>query len=119
MKEKNKSVLLLVIGISTFLIATLGATYAWFNTSVEGNSNASSIYVTTANLGTVVFTDGAQISMQNIRPETSPSTTKTFYIANTDSTATEQIVYTIYLNVVTNTITPNAEGAFVYSLSGS
>src|SRR5574344_1792224 len=99
--NKGQTIFLSVIGIATLLVAIIGATFAWFNVSVQGNANASSIYVTTANLGTVVFTDGAQINYTNIRPETNPSTSKTFYIVNTDSKATENISYSIKLNVTT------------------
>ncbi len=117
--NKGQTIFLSVIGIATLLVAIIGATFAWFNVSVQGNANASSIYVTTAQLGTVVFTDGNEIVMDSIRPETSPNRTKTFYVINTDSTATESFAYSISLNVTTNTISPLADGAFVYSLSGA
>lgn len=115
---KGQSIFLSVIGIATLLVAIIGATFAWFSVTIQGNDSASSIIVTTATLGTVYFNDGAEINMDNIRPETSPQKTKTFTIVNTTSGATEEIGYTISLEVDTNTLSPVAEGFFVHSLSG-
>jgi hypothetical protein len=46
-------------------------------------------------------------------------TTKTFTISQTDPSATGKISYNIVLNVKSNTLTPNANGQFVHSLTAS
>lgn len=117
--NKGQTIFLSVIGIATLLVAIVGATFAWFSISVSGNDKASSVVVTTAKLGSVVFTDGETITMNNIRPETSPQETKTFTVANTEKTATETLEYSITLNVDINTLTEAAAGQFVHSLSGA
>ena len=115
--NKGQTIFLSVIGIATLLVAIVGATFAWFSISVSGNANASSIVVTTAKLGSVEFTDGAAITLTNIKP-TTEATTKTFTVANTDSAATETIEYKIGLVIDTNTLTAVADGAFTHELTG-
>ena len=117
--NKGQTIFLSVIGIATLLVAIIGATFAWFIITIQGNDKASSIIVTTATVGNVVFTDGNEINMTNIRPETSPQSTKTFTIVNTTSGATEKINYVIYLDVTANTLSAAADGAFVHSLTGT
>lgn len=117
--NKGQTIFLSVIGIATLLVAIIGATFAWFSITIQGNDKASSIIVTTATLGSVVYTDGDEINMTNIRPENSPQTTKTFTIVNTTSGATEKINYVIYLDVTANTLSDAADGFFVHSLSGT
>ncbi len=116
--NKGQTIFLSVIGIATLLVAIIGATFAWFSITIQGNDKASSIIVTTATLGSVVFTDGNEINMTNIKPEQSPQSTKTFTIVNTTSGATEKINYVIYLDVTANTLSDAADGYFVHSLSG-
>lgn len=117
--NKGQTIFLSVIGIATLLVAIVGATFAWFSITIQGNDQASSIIVTTATVGNVVFTDGNEINMTNIRPETSPQSTKTFTIVNTTSGATEKINYNIFLDVTANTLSAAADGAFVHSLTGT
>jgi len=127
---KGQTIFLSVIGIATLLVAIIGATFAWFSVNVSGNDEASSIFVTTAVLGSITFTDGTEIRMENIRPETSPSRTKTFTVANTgegSNDLTSPIHYKVTLDVVTNTLSAKAnksQGApivngdyFVHSLA--
>lgn len=64
--NKGQTIFLSVIGIATLLVAIIGATFAWFSVTIQGNDNASSIIVTTATVGSVVFTDGNEINMTNI-----------------------------------------------------
>lgn len=116
--NKGQTIFLSVIGIATLLVAIVGATFAWFSISVSGNDKASSVIVTTATLGSVAFTDGNEISLKNIRPETTPNASKEFTVANTNASATEDVTYKIELVVDTNTLTPAADGQFVHALSG-
>lgn len=117
--NKGQTIFLSVIGVATLLVAIIGATFAWFSATISGNDNASSVVVTTAVLGSVVFTDGDQIVLENIKPDNNAQGTKSFTIANTETTATEVIPYEIYLDVTTNTLTPAADGQFVYTLTGT
>lgn len=114
---KTQTIFLSVIGIATLLVAIIGATFAWFNVSITGGEEPSNMVITTASLGSVTFTDGAEIDASGILPGTVKS--KTFTIAQTDPSATESITYNIKLNVLSNTLTPNAKGQFVHSISST
>ncbi len=104
--NKGQTIFLSVIGIATLLVAIIGATFAWFSVTVSGNDNASSIIVTTAVLGSITFEDGDTINLSNIRPEgeTGNIATKTFTISNSTSNLSSNIIYTIWLDVTTNTL---------------
>lgn len=117
---KGQTIFLSVIGIATLLVAIIGATFAWFSVTVQGNENANNITVNTAVLGNVVFEEGTGLDLgTNVQPNANPQITKTFTVFNNNEAATETIGYEIYLDVTTNTLTPSANGAFVYSLSGT
>lgn len=117
---KGQTIFLSVIGVATLLVAIIGATFAWFSVSVQGNENAQNIVVNTAVLGNVVFEEGTGVDLgTNIQPSDDPQVTRTFTVYNNNEDATETIEYEIYLDVTTNTLTPSANGAFVYSLSGT
>ena len=107
---KGQTIFLSVIGVATLLVAIIGATFAWFNISASKEEESKNIVVTTASLSSIVF------EAKDIFPGTDK--TKTFMIAQTDATATETITYDIKLNVIANSLTPNANGAFVESLKG-
>lgn len=117
-REQSKKIFFIYAAGVLVLISTLiGITFAYFSTTIIGNDSASSINTTTANLGNITFIDGDAINIDNIYPGWSD--TKTFTVANTESGATEEISYAVFLYVETNTITPVAAGAFKYSLTGT
>ncbi len=115
--QRGQSIFLSIVGVATLLVAIVGATFAYFSITVQGNENANSIAVETATVGNVVFTDGNEISVGDIYPGWSAS--KTFTIANTQPNATGEISYMIQLDVAENTLTAVAASQFVYSISGS
>ncbi len=117
MDDKGQSIFLSIIGIATLLVAIIGATFAWFSINVSGNENPANIGISSPNLGQVNFNDGITIDMKELVPGS--STKKTFTISQTDPAATGQIKYNIILNVESNTLTPNADGQFVHSLTGT
>lgn len=102
--NKGQTIFLSVIGIATLLVAIIGATFAWFSVNVQGNDRASSIIVTTAVLGSVTFTDGSVIDLSNIRPEDTPTATKTFSVANATEDLSREIEYYVDIEVTANTL---------------
>lgn len=116
-ESKGQAIFLSVIGVSTLLVAIVGATFAWFSITVEGNDEAQNMIFTTANLGVVSFNDGAEIDASGIMPGT--KLTKTFTVGQSDPEATSDIEYVIKLNVRQNTLTPVAEEQFVHTLTSS
>lgn len=115
--QRGQSIFLSVVGVATLLVAIVGATFAYFSITVQGNEQASSIAVTTKVVGNVIFTDGDNVSITDIYPGW--SATKHFTVANTTVGADDVISYAVLLNVTTNTITDAANGAFKYSLTGT
>ena len=113
---KGQTIFLSIIGIATLLVAIIGATFAWFNVTLNDDNPDNGIVVTTASLSSITFEDGAQIDATGIFPGTTK--TKTFTISQTDPSATESVSYDIKLNVISNSLSPVANGAFVNSLSG-
>ena len=114
---KGQSIFLSIIGIATLLVAIVGATFAWFSITVSGNENPTDIVINSGTLGQVNFNDGTAIEINNLMPGT--FTTKTFTVSQTDPSATGQISYNIVLNIRSNTLTPNADGQFVHTLTSS
>lgn len=109
--NKGQTLFLSVIGVATLLVAIIGATFAWFSVNVQGNEDASSIVVTTAVLGGVVFTDGDEINLDNIRPEDDLSTneaTKTFTVSNTVADISTKLDYKVSLEITTNNLSAAA-----------
>ena len=116
-ETKSQTIFLSIIGIATLLVAIIGATFAWFSITVTGNDNPSDIIINSGTLGQVSFVDGTNIEIKNLMPGS--FTTKTFTISQTDPSATGKISYNIVLNVKSNTLTPNAMGQFVHSMTSS
>lgn len=115
--NKGQTIFLAAIGIATLAVAIIGATFAYFSITVQGNENASSITVTTAILGHVQFTDGSEIQMLDINPGykggdvATNKIAKIFTIENTSTQPlSSDVNYKIFMNVDTNTISNVANG---------
>ena len=79
MIDKDKMTLF-VTGMFLLLIMTTGLSYAYFSASISGNENAKNVVVEAGTLS-LVYTDGAEIKAQNIKPGW--STTKEVSVKNT------------------------------------
>lgn len=111
--KKGNTVLLTVIAVATLLVAVVGATFAYFTASVSNPGGNESVVVTTANLGTITYQNGTQISLDNALP--GASDTKSFTI-KLDESGTNDLKYTIKWKSVDNTF----EGTdLVYTLQGN
>lgn len=112
--QRGQSIFLSIVGVATLLVAIVGATFAYFSLTVQGNEDAEGVNVTTAVVGDIIFTDGAEIVGDKIYPGWSAE--KTFTIANTTVGATDEIEFEIILNVIENTLSSVADGQFVHEL---
>lgn len=112
--KKGNTVLLTIIAVATLLVAVVGATFAYFTATVQGNSNASSVIVKAQQLATVTYTNNDTVSLTDALPG-STSDAKTFTVA-ADEKGTSSIKYTLKWKNVSNTFNSND---LVYSLSGS
>ena len=56
---RKNTILLTVIGVSTLLVALVGATFAYFTAQLSGNPTNDNVNITTDTYGlTVVYEDG-------------------------------------------------------------
>ncbi len=88
------------------------ATFAYFTASVTGNGDASSVIVKTAQIGTITYTNGQDLKLENALPGQS-SEEKTFTIASTDSNV--PVNYSLRWTNITNEI---SNDELVYTLTG-
>ena len=100
MIDKDKMTLF-VTGMFLLLIMTTGLSYAYFSASVKGNENAKDMVVEAGTLS-LVYTDGPEIKVQNIKPGW--STTKEVSVKNT---GTLEANYNIIWQSLTNEIINN------------
>ena len=100
MIDKDKMTLF-VTGMFLLLIMTTGLSYAYFSASVKGNENAKDMVVEAGTLS-LVYTDGPEIKVQNIKPGW--STTKEVSVKNN---GTLGAYYNVIWQSLTNTISNN------------
>ena len=98
MKDKK---IYLGVGIVFLLILSISLSYAYFSTSVKGNDNAKDVIVTAGTLS-LVYTDGPEIKVENIRP--GKTITKEVSVKNTGTLDT---AYNIVWQELSNEITNN------------
>lgn len=113
--KKENTVLLTVIAVATLLVAVVGATFAYFTASVAGNDTASSVVVKTAQIGTITYTNGNEVKLDNAYPGAT-SETKTFTVA-ADTSATANVNYSLNWTNVTNGFVNKED--LVYTLTGT
>ena len=87
--------------IALLLLLTTGLSYAYFSASISGNENAKNVVVNAGTLS-LVYTDGPEIKVENIRPGW--STTKEVSVKNN---GTLDAYYNVIWQSLTNTITNN------------
>ena len=100
MIDKDKMTLF-VTGMFLLLIMTTGLSYAYFSASVKGNENAKDMVVEAGTLS-LVYTDGPEIKVQNIKPGW--STTKEALVKNN---GTLEANYNIIWQSLTNEVANN------------
>ena len=98
MKDKK---IYLGVGIVFLLIITISFSYAYFSIKVSGNDNAKDVVVNAGTLS-LVYTDGPEIKVENIRP--GKTITKEVTVKNTGTLDTN---YNIVWQSLVNEITKN------------
>ena len=101
--ERKNVIFLTVVAIATLLVAVVGATFAYFSTTVQSqitnNSNQATVKTAQLTASTIIFAQsGNKINLENAIPGDTASTS--FTIQNTGETA---IPYNIQWKDVTNT----------------
>ena len=86
--------------IALLLLLTTGLSYAYFSASISGNENAKNIVVEAGTLS-LVYTDGPEIKVENIRP--GKTITKEVTVKNTGTLDTNyNIVWQSLVNEIIN-----------------
>ena len=86
--------------IALLLLLTTGLSYAWFSASISGNENAKNVVVEAGTLS-LVYTDGPEIKVENIRP--GKTITKEVTVKNTGTLDTNyNIVWQSLVNEIIN-----------------
>ena len=97
MKDKK---IYLGAGLAFLLLMTISLSYAYFSTSVSGNDNAKDVVVNAGTLS-LVYTDGPEIKVENIRP--GKTITKEVTVKNTGTLDTNyNIIWQSLINEITN-----------------
>ena len=97
MKDKK---IYLGVGLAFLLLMTISLSYAYFSTSVKGNDNAKDVVVNAGTLS-LVYTDGPEIKVENIRP--GKTITKEVTVKNTGTLDTNyNIIWQSLINEITN-----------------
>ena len=97
MKDKK---IYLGVGLAFLLLMTISLSYAYFSINVSGNDNAKDVVVNAGTLS-LVYTDGPEIKVENIRP--GKTITKEVTVKNTGTLDTNyNIVWQSLINEITN-----------------
>lgn len=102
MENKGQTIFLSVIGIATLLVAIVGATFAWFSATVQGNENASSITVRAATIASVLFEEQNTVTAAAALPGWSD--TKNFTVTRPAGSTVNQH-YTVSLSYTNDGLT--------------
>ena len=96
---ENKKIYL-GVGIIFLLILSVSFSYAYFSINVSGNDNAKDVVVNAGTLS-LVYTDGPEIKVENIRP--GKTITKEVTVKNTGTLDTNyNIIWQSLINEITN-----------------
>ena len=93
--NRRQKIIVSVTGIFIVLLILLGLTYAYFLTRITGNSNPTSISVTTANLE-LVYGDGTTAILTSetpLMPSSTPIGTKDFTVTNNGDDSEYVVVF--------------------------
>lgn len=112
---KNHYSLLVIVSIGTLIVAILGCSAAWFNVALERNYKKNDVIVSNSVMSKVVFYEGDEININNINYSLEPLVSKSFSISNNDPNASENIKYSIYLEISNNEL---YNDLFTYSING-
>ena len=102
MMNRNKKIIVGVVGISIILLGLLGVTYAYYLTRIQGNTNTNSVSITTADLK-LEYDDGTtEILIKDTMLPDETVGTKDLTVTNKGNVVIED--YAVYLEEVTNSL---------------
>jgi len=101
--NRKQKIVVSIVGITIVLLALLGLTYAYYLTRIQGNTNTTSISITTADLK-LEYSEGedSNIDITGLMPGQDIKT-KTFTVTNSGNNRVDN--YVVAIIDVTNTLT--------------
>lgn len=119
-KEKGdgNTILLTVIGVATLLVALVGATFAYFSTQVNNESNQSMSISTAAPVGLQYL--GQKFELTNIIPGTTSTEDQGRFTVTNPSTSTVDQQYDLELVIDENTLNnTDGDGQLLLSITNT
>ena len=118
-ENKGQTIFLSVIGIATLLVAIIGATFAYFSTTMTGDQSNTRASVTTAKVAQVVFSGwNAEITASNALPGKVVVNNQSFTVAATGDMSGATIPYTCTLTRTAAATFPSFEYKFADTSNG-
>ncbi len=105
-QSEGKILFYIILGVAIVLIATVGATYAYFTANLTGTESSTTIIVTGGTM-TIAYSGGANITATNISPKAAAIGTKNFTVTGNNTTDLT-MSYKLTLEVTTNTFQTNS-----------
>ena len=113
--NRKRVLIISITGITVIFLALLGLTYGYFLTKIQGNTNTTSVTLTTTDLQ-LIYSDGTtQILMKdNLMPGTVVAT-KDFSVTNSSESNINE--YQVYLENIINTFTEDGRDDVILKIS--
>ena len=108
---KKKTVLLVALFSLSLLASMVGATFAYFSVTIQGNNTSSSVIIKSSALG-INYNSGGEIFAEGVKPQWSDS--KTLTVTNTGDSV---VIYTLAWDDVYNDFAVKSE--LQYNIVGS
>lgn len=113
-RERNNTVLLIIIAVATLLVAMVGATFAYFTATITKSGDTNSVKVQTATIG-ISYNHGTEVNVTGLMPGGTIAD-KTVTVTNTSG---YPAVYSLrWVAGVTNTFTRQNELTYSVTCTG-
>ena len=113
--NKSNTIFLTVIALLTLVASLIGASFAYFTAKVKGDENNRKIIIKTANIGTINYVNGNELTLEGAYPG-AKSNTVTFTIS-ADKNATVETKYSVEWVDVSNNFSDPKQ--LIYTLTGT
>ena len=108
--EKKNTMLLTVIAVATLLVAVVGATFAYFSLTIEGNATTTNATVTTGGVATLTYKEGTKSATLTVTASdmAKPDSERKYY-ATINPSSTDSETGGIWIGDGTTVVTTHEE----------
>lgn len=115
-EDRNKKrLLILVLGITTVVVALIGASFAWFTSTINNIKGNESIFISAAVLEGVTFQASDNLALMNALPGDSIDTTFTITNPNNSAKVRYSLKFVADVNEFTN---EDGDGQLMVTITG-